>query len=236
MKLSLVIPAYNEAENLPVLLSRIKEITNSNPDIEVMVVDNGSTDKTTEILSNSSVDIKSVRIEKNIGYGNGILIGLSYATGDVLAWTHADLQTDLDDVLKAYNTYKQNKNDRIFIKGRRKNRSFVENVFTVGMQFVSFIFLGKWLSDINAQPKLFPRDFYNFYLAHGAPLDFSLDLYALYIARANNYKVITVPVYFKKRIAGEAKGGGGSLKNRMKLIKRTFKYIFELHDILKQCK
>ena len=65
------------------------------------------------------------------------------------------------------------------------------------------------------------------------PLDFSLDLYALYQAKANGYEIKTLPVYFKKRLYGEAKGGGGGWKSRMQLIKRTFKYIFKLKAQLK---
>ena len=84
---------------------------------------------------------------------------------------------------------------------------------------------------VNAQPKLFSRKFYDKHLVKGAPLDFSLDLYLLYWARKFG-RIIEIPVYFEKRIYGEAKGGG-SFKTRMKLVKRTFAYIFELKGALK---
>ena len=50
----------------------------------------------------------------------------------------------------------------------------------------------------------------------------------IYIAKKNDHLIDSIPVYFNKRIHGTAKGGGGSLKNRLKLIKRTYKYIKEL--------
>jgi hypothetical protein len=59
------------------------------------------------------------------------------------------------------------------------------------------------------------------------PLDFSLDLYFLVIAKTNNYRIINHEVIMKKRLYGEAKGGG-SLKGKIKLIKRTLFYIIEL--------
>ena len=59
------------------------------------------------------------------------------------------------------------------------------------------------------------------------PDDFSLDLYLLYIARTNELSIIDHPVYFSKRLYGEAKGGG-TLIGKWKLIKRTWTYIYQL--------
>ena len=50
------------------------------------------------------------------------------------------------------------------------------------------------------------------------------------MAKQNNYKIIEEPVNFNKRLYGEAKGGGGSIKNRIALINRTFKYILKLRE------
>ena len=57
------------------------------------------------------------------------------------------------------------------------------------------------------------------------PLDFSLDLYFLLIAKINNYKILENPIAVHKRVAGKAKGGG-SLLAKIKLISRTLNYIF----------
>ena len=151
----------------------------------------------------------------------------------MLSWTHADLQTDPYDVIKAFDLYLNTKEDRIFIKGERKNRRFIESFLTFGMQIVVWFVLGRYLSDINAQPKMFSRQFYDKYLKEDYPLDFSLDLYALYQAKVNGYKIKTLPVIFAKRLYGEAKGGGGGWRSRMQLIKRTFGYIFKLKAQLK---
>ena len=63
------------------------------------------------------------------------------------------------------------------------------------------------------------------------PLDFSLDLYLLIIAKSNNYRILNHEVIMKQRLHGEAKGGG-TLKGKFKLIKRTIIYIFELRKKL----
>lgn len=157
------------------------------------------------------------------------------ARGDVLAWTHSDLQTNPADIFLCYDKFKEQSkvNNKVFIKGERKNRRLLEVFFTFGMQIISFLFLRVYLSDINAQPKLFSREFYNKFLVNSYPKDFSLDLFALYLARVNHYEISTIPVYFKKRIHGVAKGGGGGWKMRLNLIFRTLKYIIKLKNTFK---
>ncbi len=93
MKFSLVIPCYNEAANLPLLLDRCKELTRHG-DVEVILVDNGSTDNSPEVLLGllpRYPGCRSVRAEENEGYGFGVLTGLRAAHGEILGWTHADM-------------------------------------------------------------------------------------------------------------------------------------------------
>lgn len=114
------------------------------------------------------------------------------------------------------------------IKGRRKNRPLLDVFLTFAMQVVSFCILKVYLRDINVQPKLFSRQFYIDNIQGKGPSDFSLDLFLLFQAKRYGLGIHSIPVYFHKRIHGEAKGGGGAWENKIKLIKRTFKYIFEL--------
>ena len=54
-----------------------------------------------DLLDDRKKFVKLLRIKKNIGYGHGIMEGVRYASGDIISWTHADLQTDLIDILEA---------------------------------------------------------------------------------------------------------------------------------------
>jgi dolichol-phosphate mannosyltransferase len=231
-KLSIVIPCYNEAENIPTLVQKLEAVNDT--DIEFILVDNGSTDKTTAVLSkeldNKSSLIKSMHIEQNIGYGHGIMTGVKETKGDVIAWTHADLQTDPIDVVNAYSTFiKKPHYEKYVLKGQRVGRNIFDEFFTFGMGVLSSLLMREKLSDINAQPKMFHRSFLE-KLAY-PPDDFSLDLYLLYQARINGYEILEYPVFFSKRIHGEAKGGG-TLKGKWKLIKRTWVYMNELKSTL----
>lgn len=229
MKLSVIIPCYNEEKNIPFIFETLSKIVNDN--IEIILVNNGSTDNSQEILQalcSNNQSFKICHVPVNQGYGYGILQGLNMATGEILAWTHADLQTDPEDIIIAYNKYYSSTfTDNFIVKGKRKNRRFSEAFFTFGMQIIAFLFLKVYMDDINAQPKIFSRNFYETYIKNKAPYDFSLDLFLLYTAKTNNYFIKTLPVFFKKRLYGEAKGGG-SFKTRIKLIKRTFSYIKQL--------
>lgn len=233
-QLSIVVPCYNEEDNITGVVEHFKSALENTEGVELLLVDNGSTDSTGnridyEIERQRCHFAKKVHVPINQGYGYGLLAGLKQAEGNVLAWTHADLQTDPQDVLTAYKKYiaASEGSAEIFVKGHRRNRKFSEKLFSYGMQLISSMALGVWLEEVNAQPKVFSRAFYE--SMESPPHDFSLDLYVLYLAKKRGYNIISIPVYFKDRQFGEAKGGGGSdFKTKWKLIKRTFAYIFEL--------
>ena len=117
--------------NISYIIKHASELLKSNPTIEIILVNNGSTDNSKDILRNEknyykSLNIKIINIDKNKGYGGGILRGLSEASGDFLAWTHADMQTDPNDVLLAYNKIIESSNpENTFLKGKRKKRNIV---------------------------------------------------------------------------------------------------------------
>ncbi|MBI3312834.1 MAG: glycosyltransferase family 2 protein [Candidatus Omnitrophica bacterium] len=231
MELSIVVPCYNEAKNVPRVLDSFAQVLGGKDQMELILVDNGSQDETGRVIDGEIARghyhfARKVTVTKNIGYGFGILSGLKAAEGQVLAWTHADLQTDPGDVLRAYEIYLEKSLIRpnILVKGHRRNRKLMEKIFSLGMQTLASLVLGTGLSEINAQPKLFGRSLYE--KMQDAPYDFSLDLYVLYRAKKLGYEIVPIPVFFKNRLYGEAKGGG-SFKTRMKLMKRTVSYIFK---------
>jgi glycosyltransferase involved in cell wall biosynthesis len=226
MKLSIIIPCYNEELSLNKLVNNC--LDNINDNVEIILVDNGSTDSTFKSLMSLSLpsNVIPVRVKKNIGYGNGILQGLKKAKGEILSWTHADLQTDVSDVIKGFKRFENELvSKKCLVKGERKNRNLLDFFFTFSMGIYSSILLNKWMYDINAQPKIFHCSFLEEF--ENPPLDFSLDLYLIYFFKLKNIRVKTFPVIFKNREYGEAKGGG-SFKGKIKLIIRTFKYIHKL--------
>jgi len=201
MKFSLIIPCFNEANNLPLLLKRCKKVL-SKPGVEIILVDNGSTDNTKKVLKKLLpfyFGCKSIHIKKNLGYGYGILCGLREAQGDILGWTHADMQTNPEDFLNGLNFFEKYGNN-ILVKGLRFGRPFSDIVFTMGMSIFESFLLRQIMRDINAQPTMFSRDFFKSWI--NPPFDFSLDLFVYYLAKRKDFKVCRFPVRFDKRLYG----------------------------------
>ncbi|MBK8204420.1 MAG: glycosyltransferase family 2 protein [Bdellovibrionales bacterium] len=109
-KLSIVIPCYNEQDNLTFIYDRLQKALGIRRDVEIILVNNGSTDRS-EFEFSRQQNLRSdsrfhiVLIPVNLGYGYGILTGLQRAQGKILSWTHADLQTDPEDIIVAYDLY-----------------------------------------------------------------------------------------------------------------------------------
>lgn len=224
-RLSLVIPCYNEAANLPLLVDRCAVVFGDREDTEVVLVDNGSTDASASLLPELVAPypfLRSVRVEPNQGYGGGILAGLRAARGEILAWTHADLQTDPHDVLVGLERFDTAKDPaRLFAKGRRYGRPATDVVFTVGMAAFETGLLRTPMWDINAQPTMFSRAFFETW--NDPPTDFSLDLFAYYLAKKQGLTVTRFPVHFGDRMHGQSRWNV-DWTSRFKFIKRTVDY------------
>lgn len=226
MNFSLIIPCYNEASNLPLLLARCREVTNR-PGCEVILVDNGSSDESPAVLREllpRYPACRSVRVKENRGYGFGILSGLQAAQGQILGWTHADMQTDPEDALRGLALFEQH-GSHIFVKGRRYGRPLADAACTVGMSLFETFLLGKPLWDINAQPTMFSRCFYESW--EEPPSDFSIDLFSYYQARKMGLAVHRFPVRFGDRANGISRWNV-NLAEKCKFIRRTIEFSLEL--------
>jgi glycosyltransferase involved in cell wall biosynthesis len=229
--LSLVIPCYNESANIPLLLERCSEITRK-PEIEVILVDNGSTDTSQDVLREQLPHYpgcRSIRVEHNQGYGFGILAGLSAASGEILGWTHADMQTDPQDALRGLDLFAKH-GMNILVKGRRYGRPLSDVIFTMGMSVFETFLLRKPMWDINAQPTMFSRVFFKSW--HMPPHDFSLDLYTYYQACLAGLAIHRFPVRFDKRAHGVSHWNVNWAAKR-KFIRRTIDFSLHLRKSLK---
>jgi len=93
-KLSIVIPAYNEEEGI---VETLKQLIASFPNSEIIVVDDGSTDATTESVLNFNT-VKLIKHEFNRGYGSAIKTGMHAATKDYVAWFDADNEHNAENL------------------------------------------------------------------------------------------------------------------------------------------
>jgi glycosyltransferase involved in cell wall biosynthesis len=200
---------------------------------EVILVDNGSSDATATVLKDllgaaatpgSAGSVVWVQVEVNQGYGFGILSGLAHASGPIVGWTHADLQTDPADVIRGIDNFAPDGRPTL-VKGKRFARPVSDNVFTAGMSAFESLLLGTRLRDINAQPTLFSRELMDTW--GEPPHDFSLDLFAMYRAKKSGFTITRFPVLFVSRKWGES-SWNTNFGAKWKFIKRTLSYSFDL--------
>ena len=98
IKLSVIIPCYNEEKTIFLIVEKIKKIKNLT--IEIIIVDDCSTDTTSDVLKNISQvypDIKIIRHEHNSGKGSAIQSGIKLVTGNIVLIQDADLEYDPSD-------------------------------------------------------------------------------------------------------------------------------------------
>lgn len=225
---SVVLPCYNEAPNLSLILAGYRRVWRDH--CELILVNNGSTDSTAKFLQQELIKpenafARSVLVPVNKGYGYGVMAGVRAAKGDVIGISHADMQCDPADLFRAYDRLAANSRAPAIVKGRRAPRGFGASVITGGMAAIATTVLMKRLTDINAQPKVFPRAL----VPHltNAPDGFELDLCMLYTAKNLGWPILEIPVVFGKRMHGTSKWAF-SLASRRKHILATLKYIFAL--------
>ena len=227
MKYSIIVPCYNEEKNLSKLVNEFnnKVIKDSQDDIEVILVNNGSNDNSNIVMQELQKKYKFIKIENvdiNQGYGYGILRGLQVASGEYLAWIHADLQFNPSEIKKGMQYLRENNYPKnVFIKGLRTKRPWTDKFFTFCMSIYETIILHKKLWDINAQPTLISRELFETW--KNPPYDFSFDLYAYYMAKIQKYKIHRYKVTQHERKEGKSSWNTG-LKSRIKLIKRVLSY------------
>jgi glycosyltransferase involved in cell wall biosynthesis len=163
MKLSVVIPCYNESGTIRSLINKVK--TAPIKELEIIVVDDASTDGTKEILKNEIEPIanKIIYHDKNMGKGAALRTGFKEATGDVVVVQDADLEYDPGELPAMMALIKEDKADVVFASrfmGGSPHR-VVYFWHMVGNRFLTLLsnmFTNVNLTDMEACYKMFRRD------------------------------------------------------------------------------
>ena len=133
MKITIGIPAFNEAKNIAAIITELKKITDS-----IVVCDDGSSDLTAEISEKLGVTV--IKHEKNMGYGaaiNSIFKKCIEIRSDVLVTFDADGQHRIDDLEKVLQPIKKNQADVVIGSRFLDNKSDVPNYRRVGIKIIT---------------------------------------------------------------------------------------------------
>lgn len=124
MDISVVVPLFNEDESLPELTAWIAKVMNEhNFSYEIVLVDDGSTDKSWEVIESLRLEndaIKGIKFRRNYGKSAALNVGFEATQGDVVITMDADLQDSPDEIPELYRRIKEEKLD--LISGWKKKR------------------------------------------------------------------------------------------------------------------
>ncbi len=208
MKISVVIPVYNEEENIPQLYKELKEVLEKlGNDYEIIFVDDGSTDKTPQILKDLAQKdkrVKVVRFRRNYGQTAALYAGFQYAEGDVIITMDGDLQNDPRDIPKLLEKLKEGYD---IVSGWRKNRK--DNFWkrTLPSKIANWLIskvTGVHLHDYGCTLKAYRKEVAKSYRLYG-----DMHRFLPAVAKSFGVRVAEVVVNHRPRIHGKSKYGIG---------------------------
>jgi len=206
--LSLVIPAYNEQENVEELLGRVSAaLTQVGKSFEVIIVDDGSTDETPRLLAAAMQRfpwLRVLRLERNSGQSAAFDAGFKAARGQVIATVDADLQNDPEEIprlLPMLDGYDM-------ISGWRQQR---QDTPLRRMQSRIANRIRNWLSEETIEDSASSLKLYKRHCLEGIHLYKGMHRFMPTLVKMRGYTVREVPVKHSARFAGTAKYG---LRNR----------------------
>ena len=199
MKISIVIPAYNEEKRIGKSLETIISYMNDNhSDYEILVVDDGSSDKTNELVSRFD-KVAFFQQEKNMGKGAAVRRGMLEAKGDILVFSDADLSTPIYELDKVLNGIEEGYDivigsralqNELVKKHQPWYRETMGKTFNKIVQFLVF----SGIKDTQCGFKGFKKHVAKNIFAKAKIDGFAFDVEVLYLASKLGYKVKEVPV------------------------------------------
>lgn len=215
MKLSIIIPVFNEEKTIAKVLEKVSNIKLDGADKEIIIVDDGSSDRTVANIKkqiSNMKDIKFIEHPKNMGKGAAVRAGIQNATGDYVIIQDADLEYDVNDIPRLF-SYIKNRKDVIYgtrldrmphLNDEERKLQFLLHYF--GNRFLSFVtsvLYGQWITDMETCYKLFPRSEVKNFILRSRRFDFEPEITSKLLKKG--LKIREVPIKTKPRGYEEGK-------------------------------
>lgn len=212
IKLSVVIPAYNEEKNLNRgVLNEVENYLNKiNLEYEVLIVDDGSLDSTKDILKKYISKSKKFRLIENThgGKAKAVLTGMEQSRGEIILFTDMDQATPINQLDKFLPKFEEGYDIVIGSRSGRKGAPFVRKLSAWGFSVLRAIILGLPFSDTQCGFKAFNRSSINkiipkikkeWGVVHfsGGAVNAGFDVELLYLAKKYGFRIAEVGVEWR---------------------------------------
>ena len=225
MKLSVIIPIYNEVESIREIVERVKATKLA---WEIVLVDDGSIDGTRDLLKemDGKDNVRVVLHEKNQGKGAAVRTGFDAAKGDVLLIQDADLEYDPRDYPTLLKPLEEGIADVVygsrFLGGPRRVVMFWHMVANYLLTFMTNILYNTILSDMETGYKVFRKEVIEGMTLNAKRFDFEPEFTAKVLKR--KYRIFEVPISFNPR--DYSQGKKIKLKDAFEAVWTLLKYRF----------
>jgi len=206
MKLTVIIPVYNEVESITEILKRVQATKLVK---EIVVVDDGSKDGTREVLRklDGKDGVRVILHECNQGKGAAVRTGIAAAQGDILLIQDADLEYDPRDYPRLLQPIKEGMADVVygsrFLGGPRRATMYWHMVANKLLTFMTNILYDNILTDMETGYKVFRREVIDGMVLRANSFDFEPEFTAKILKR--KHRIFEVPITFNPRDYSQGK-------------------------------
>lgn len=208
-KLSVIIPVYNEARFIDIVIKKVKSIKLPG-DIakEIIIINDGSTDETFKILEKYKADpaIKIFQRDINRGKSSAVRLGIEMSTGNVILIQDADLEYNPDDYPKLIEPIIAHKSSVVYgsrFKGTIKRMRLINRIANIVSNATLNLLYSTKISDVNTGYKMFKKDVLNGIKLISNNFTFETEITAKLLNRG--YKIYEVPIGYTARSKKEGK-------------------------------
>lgn len=215
--ISAVLPAYNEEANIARTARAVAQVLEGlGLEYEVIVVDDGSHDRTAEVTRELAIENPNIRLVQhptNQGYGSALATGFAAATKDLVFMTDGDAQFDVSEITKLLPLI-ESADLAVGYRAPRRD-PFYRRVYAFGWNLLGTLLFGYTARDVDCAFKLFRRRILDDVRVESRGATFSLEF--LVRAKCRGYRIREVPVKHLPRLAGKQTGA------RLDVITRAFR-------------